>query len=285
MGKLTLSTITMCSNSDKERNLEKAYALVKETSTKGADWVLLPEIFNYHGGYDRIYENGSAEGEGLYDLVKGWAKEFGISLIAGSIGERAAPGLQREEEFNEKGERRVYNTSYVFDKEGEEIAKYRKTHLFNLYEDDGTPLYCESDGFIPGDNFCRFNLDGYEVGLVICYDLRFPEVFLKMTEDKPLDVIIIPSAFTLKTGMAHWEVLLRARAIEHQCYVYSSNQCGVHRPGKESYGHSMIIDPWGIKIADTGDSEGVASASICKERIEEVRAKLPALKNRRPELY
>jgi predicted amidohydrolase len=278
---LTLASITMNTRSNKQENLATAEHLIRDAKAKGADWVLLPEIFAYFGDYATLHGAAEEENGPLNQKLSALAKELGIVLFAGSVGERS-----KEPALNDKNQRRVYNTNYVFDREGKTIAKYRKTHLFNLRDASGKKLYCESDGFIPGNEAPKsFVVDGYRVGMAICYDLRFPSLFQRLAKDAPLDVLVIPSAFTRKTGEAHWELLLRARAVELQCFVFAANQTGEHAPGKESFGHSMVIDPWGTKLADTGPNVGIAIAKISKDRLAEVRAQLPALKNQRPELY
>ncbi|RZA14630.1 MAG: carbon-nitrogen hydrolase family protein, partial [Proteobacteria bacterium] len=172
-----------------------------------------------------------------------------------------------------------------FGRDGSVIAKYRKTHPFNLMDSEGKPLYCESDGFLSGDKLQTLEVDGYQVACSICYDLRFPGMYERLSRTKAVDVFLLPSAFTTQTGMDHWEVLIRARAIEQQAYVYASNQVGESAPGKSNYGHSMIVDPWGYVIANTGGTPGIAMAEISRERIDHIRTRLPALKNRRPEIY
>jgi nitrilase len=276
----------MSSNNDKARNLEIAVDFVKEAAAKGADWVLLPELFTYHGDYSTTFDNAEEEGGPTYKNLSELAKSLKICLFAGSVGERPKAGeLSKEAALNSKGQKRIYNTAYVFDRNGQKLAKYRKTHLFNLMDEDGKPLYCESDGYAPGADFCSFDLEGYHVGLAICYDIRFPGLFAKLSEKKPIDILVVPSAFTLKTGEAHWELLLRSRAVEQQSYVFAANQTGTHGIGKVSYGHSMIIDPWGEKIADTGADPGVVLAQTDPKWHQAVRGRLPAIKNRRNELY
>ena len=284
--KPVLATVCMTSGADKEKNIKDAVQWVRAAAAKGADWVLLPEVFTYIGPYDAIYANGEGARGALVNKLSKLANELKIVLFAGSFGER--PGPEEEPAAGLEGRtgfKRVYNTSYVFGREGQVIGKYRKTHPFNLMDNAGQPLYCESDGFLSGDKLVTLDVDGYHVGLAICYDLRFPRLFERLARDKPLDVILLPSAFTTQTGMDHWEVLLRARAIEQQAYVYASNQVGESWPGKSCYGHSMIVDPWGYVLANTGGVQGLALAEISLERIAAVRGRLPALKNRRPEVY
>lgn len=271
---LTLGAVSMTTTDDKPRNVETALALVRQAANQGAEWVQLPEMFPFMGSYDKVYEMAETEGGPLCSALAGLARELKIVLIAGTVGERS-----------DTDRKKVFNTCYVFGRQGELLTKYRKTHLFNLNGDDGRPRYCESDGFIPGDKLVSVKIDGFQVGLSICYDLRFPELYTKLAAGGFPDVILVPSAFTKGTGMAHWELLLRARAVERQAYVFAANQVGTHGPGKESWGHSVIVDPWGTVLADTGDQPGVAIAKISRQMLTETRARLPALANRRPALY
>ena len=280
----TLAAISMTTGADKAKNVEAALAYVREAKKLGADWVQLPEMWPFMGSYDHIYEMAETQGGPLFIKMAALAKELGIVLFAGTVGERPDAGLSKEKLVNERGQKRIYNTSYVFGRDGRLLAKYRKTHLFNLIRDDG-PSYKESDGFIAGDGVTSVEIDGMMVGLTICYDLRFPELYARLGRESNHDVLTVPSAFTKATGAAHWELLLRARAVERQSYVFAANQVGTHEPGKESFGHSLIVDPWGSVLATTGDKPGIAVASIDKARVSEVRAKLPALANRRPTLY
>lgn len=270
----------MNSTPRKDDNVAKAFALLNKAVDAGADWVLLPETFLFYGPYSELYDNAETDNGEVVQRLAQFARDKKIVLFAGSLGEKPTA-----ETKNARGERRVYNTSYVFGRDGHILAKYRKTHLFNLISDSGNPLYCESDGNIPGNELKTLDIDGFRVGLSICYDLRFAELYLTMAKEKPLDVILVPSAFTLQTGMDHWEILLRARAIEHQCYVFAANQTGNHYAEKHSYGHSMVIDPWGYKIADTGNVPGIAVGTMTRDRLSQVRAKVPALRNKRSELY
>lgn len=283
MNDLTVATVSFCSKDKKAENVAKAESFIKLAKARGADWVLLPEVFTYFGSYSALDENSESADGSLVEKLSQLAKDESICILAGSFGETITD--RQEEVSNDKGNKKVYNTLFVFDRKGEVVAKYRKTHLFNLKDESGKAIYCESDGYVPGDDIVTVELEGWNLGLAICYDLRFPEFFVELAKTKPLDLIALPAAFTEGTGKDHWEVLLRARAIEQQSYVLASNQCGEHQPGKKSFGHSMIIDPWGNKLADTGDVEGLAIASISKDRINDVRAKLPALANKRRDLY
>ena len=280
---VTLGTICLNSTDDRERNFSKALALVDKAAERGCDWILLPELFSYMGPYDKLWDNAFDDSSPEIRKLSDSAKKHGVVLFAGSVGERPATDVWGE--WEGKKVRRIYNTSYVFGRNGETLAKYRKIHLFNLKDGDGRKLYCESDGFLPGDAVSSITVDGYRVGLCICYDLRFSGMFQKMQSGPLIDVLVAPSAFTLQTGMDHWELLLRSRAVENQCYVFSANQTGVHSPGKQSYGHSMVIDPWGHALCDTGDSEGFAQTIMDPARIAFVRGRLPVLNNLRADLY
>lgn len=277
----TVAAITMTSTSDKGQNIATAERLVRAAAKQGADWVQLPEMFAYHGPYDAVYAMAEDDGGPLAQKLAALARELGVVLIAGSVGERPEQVVT-----NADGHRKIYNTCYIYGRDGRLIAKYRKTHLFNLVQADKTASYCESDGYLAGDAPITISIDGWLVGLSICYDLRFPAFYDRLAANAgDPDVILVPSAFTKTTGEAHWELLLRARAVERQAYVYAANQVGMHRPGKESFGHSMIIDPWGEVLANTGAIEGIAIASLSRERLQSIRSRLPALANRRPALY
>ncbi len=286
MTAINLAAICMNSTNDKKRNIETALRYVRDAAKKGANWILLPEVFAYHGPYDKIYEMAESESGPLNESFSKLARELGVCIFAGTVGERPEEGeLNPSEVKNRDGHKRVFNTAYIFDRTGKRVGKYRKTHLFNLYDEKKQPLYCESDGFIPGKQLSTFELDGFKVGMAICYDIRFPGFFSNLVRESSIDILVVPSAFTFKTGQDHWELLLRARAIECQCYVFAANQTGTHSPGKISYGHSMIIDPWGEVLANTGNDEGIAMTTASHEKIAQIRSRLPALENRRPELY
>jgi deaminated glutathione amidase len=275
--KILLAAISMTSTADLAANMDTAEEMVTAAARLGAKWVQLPENVTYLGPYDKLSLNSVNVDDEIFKRFSNLARGLGIWLFAGSVAE-SPDGI--------KGiGKKVFNTARVFDPRGELRASYRKVHLFNLIGADGVPIYCESDGMVAGNEFVSLDVDGLNVGLGICYDLRFPEQFLRLGKDKPLDVIALPSAFTLQTGMDHWELLLRARAVENQCYVFAANQVGVHAPGKISYGHSMIIDSWGHKLGDSGDSPGVALGLLDKGKIQATRGKLPALSNKRQDLY
>lgn len=272
---IRVGLVSLTANSDKTKNLQKAFASINHLVEQGADWICLPEMFSFHGPYEKLWDNAEVEDGPLNERLSKCARDNQIILFAGSVAERPP---------NAKSGK-VYNTQYIFGRDGSLLAKYRKTHLFNLLNANGDPLYCESDGYLAGDRLISFVIDGWRVGLATCYDLRFPEFFRSLSRGAPLDCIVIPSAFTQNTGMYHWSTLLRARAIENLCFVLAPNQVGTHSPGKASFGHAMAIDPWGTVIADSGNKEATILTRIEKIQLESYRGQLPALKNRRDDLY
>lgn len=284
MEQITVATVTMNSGPDRARNIDRAVALTREAAAAGAQWILLPEVWPFIGPYRDLFDNAEETSGDLCRLLSDLARELRVTLFAGTVGERPGEDLGGQEPVGAKGDRRVYNTMYVFRSDGSLAAQYRKIHLFNI-EVPGGASYRESDGYLAGDHAVTCDIDGWRVALAICYDLRFPALFEKLSSTEPADVFMVPAAFIKDTGMYHWETLLRARAIDQLAYVVASNQTGQHAPGKFSFGHSMIVDPWGHKVADTGDAEGFVLARIHKARVREVRGKLPALRNRRPECY
>lgn len=286
MQDLTLAAITMNSRSDKALNVEVAIEHVRRAAAAGAKWILLPEVFSYHGPYDRLAEMAEPEQGPLNQRLAALAKELGVTIFAGSVPELPSPGEQRAKDSTSSSSvTRVYNTQYVFGPTGDLIAKYRKVHLFNLTGEGESPTYNESMGYLAGNQIVTAVIDGWRVGFATCYDLRFPAFFYQMTAKTPVDILVVPSAFTKKTGEAHWQLLLQARAVECQCFLFSANQTGEHSPGKESFGHSLIIDPWGKILADSGLDTGIIYRTVSKAELGTVRGRLPALDNRRSDLY
>ena len=285
---LKVASVCMCSKADVKENIEKALGLVQSAADQGANWVLLPEMFTYMGAYSGLYDAAEWEGGPLNSQLAEVSSKLGIALFAGTVGER--PGEHEQLNLDlltnkEKGYKRVYNTLYGFSENGKKIVKYRKTHLFELAAFEKGASYSEGDGFLPGDQFAHFEYQGWNIGIAICYDIRFPTLFTQISKDKPLDLIVVPAAFTEATGKRHWQLLLQARAVENQCYVIAANQTGEHRSGKRSFGHSMIIDPWGNVLENTEEKEGIAFAEISKSNLKHFRKTLPARENRRLDLY
>ena len=262
--------IQLNSTEDVERNLETADRLVREAASRGCQFVALPEKWTVLGTDEQM----SAAAQPLDGPAIGWARtaarELGIELLAGSIVERVS------------GREKSANTSVHIGPGGEIKAIYRKIHMFDV-EVDGV-LYAESASEQPGDEIVTSEVRGIPLGMSICYDLRFPELY-RILAVRGAELIVIPSAFTLTTTRDHWEVLVRARAIENQCFVVAPNQIGPHPPGHRSGGRSLIVDPWGLVLATAPDRESIAVADLDLEMLRAVRRRLPSLANRRPEAY
>ncbi|MBS1871169.1 MAG: carbon-nitrogen hydrolase family protein [Actinobacteria bacterium] len=265
------AAIQMNSTGDRTRNRATAERLVRAAAADGARLVVLPEKWNVLGTPEQL----AAGAEPLDGPSTTWARELAaelrIDLIAGSIVERRPDHGKH------------FNTSVHAGPNGAIKAVYRKLHLFDV-EVEGV-VYCESDGEQPGEEIVATTLhDGTKLGMAICYDLRFPELFRILTLNGAR-VLALPSAFTLATTRDHWETLLRARAIENQCFVVAANQIGEHAPGRSSGGRSLIADPWGTVLATAPDAEGYALADLDLARQDAIRARLPALAHRRPGAY
>jgi predicted amidohydrolase len=262
------AAIQMNAGPDKLANLERAERLVRVGAARGANLVALPEVFNWRG--KRNEQAAAAEtldGQSL-TLMSRLARELQIHIVAGSITEQAAAG-----------ESRCYNSSALIGPDGGRIAVYRKIHLFDV-DLPGRVTVRESDAKLAGAETVIAATPLGTIGLSICYDLRFPELYRRLTF-AGAQIIAIPSAFTFPTGEAHWEPLIRARAIENQAYVIAPAQFGPNIYGYSDYGNSVIVDPWGRVIARAADQEGVVVAPIDLEYQDRVRRELPALKHPR----
>src|SRR5919112_1707330 len=258
---------------DKAANLEKADRLVRRAAADGAELVVLPEKWTALGTGDDL--RAAAETVGAAGAATAWAanvaRELGIDLVAGSISERI------------DGEDKLRNTSLHYGPDGELKAAYRKIHMFDV-EVSGVE-YRESDNEDPGDEaVLTATSDGVEIGLTVCYDLRFPELYRLLAVDGAR-ILTVPAAFTVPTTRDHWEPLVRARAIENQAFVIAANQIGKHPPNHRSGGRSLIVDPWGIVLAAAPDSECVITADLDLEAQADIRRRLPSLANRRPSAY
>jgi predicted amidohydrolase len=273
------AAVQLTATADKARNLETAGRLVRAAARDGAQLVVLPEKWSVYGRP----EDQRAGAEPLDGPALSWARdtarELGIDLVAGSIAERAGGG----ELGDPRG--RGHNTSVHVGPDGADRAVYRKLHMFDVLV--GGRDYRESDGEAPGDAIVSSILqDGTGLGLTICYDLRFPELYRALaTPPHGARVLSVPSAFTEPTTRDHWEVLLRARAIENQAFVIAANQVGRHAPGLKTGGRTTIVDPWGIVLATAPDTETYVIADLDLPRQDRIRADLPSLANRRPEIY
>ncbi len=263
---IRVAAVQMVSTPRVADNVEAVQRLVRAAAADGAQLIVLPEFFPMIGASDAarlaIRENDGAGP--LQALLAALSVELGIWLVGGSI-----PLAGRDPG-------RALNSTLVFDPAGQRVSRYDKMHLFGFKA--GAEAYDESLSIEAGQAPVAFDTPFARVGLSICYDLRFPEYFRALS---PLDMLILPAAFTATTGEAHWEVLLRARAIENQCYVIASAQGGRHETGRKTWGHSMIIDPWGEILAVLPSGEGFICADFNRQRLETVRHRLPALKHRR----
>ncbi|MCW7536657.1 carbon-nitrogen hydrolase family protein [Aquabacterium sp. A7-Y] len=273
---MKIAALQMVSSCSPEDNLERARRLIARAAAEGAQLVALPENFAFMGHDDRDkLALAEALGQGpAQQMLSEAAREHGVWLIGGSI----AVATEDPE--------RVGNTTLVYDPAGERVARYDKIHLFRFEEHTptGSRLYDEAlvlrAGATPTAVEVRLDDGAWRVGLSICYDLRFPELYRQLMVP-PCDLIVVPSAFTWPTGHAHWELLLRARAVENQCYVMAPAQGGRHENGRRTWGHTLIADPWGELLAVHEEGEGLVCAELSRARLAEVRAKLPALAHRR----
>ena len=266
---MRVAVVQLCSTDDLAANLRAAEQGVREAAATGARFVALPEMWPYLRREGGDYPHAqSVDGE-ILGRVRGFARELGLRILAGSIAERAP------------GEERIYNTSALISPRGEIEAVYRKIHLFDVeLGADGGGSFRESTRVAPGKDVVVAPTEHGGVGLSICYDLRFPELYRAMSA-RDASFLCVPSAFTPHTGKDHWEVLLRARAIENLAFVIAPAQCGRHSPERASHGRSLIVDPWGIVLAQLGDRPGVAVADCDLEEQARMRRRLPALEHRR----
>jgi predicted amidohydrolase len=268
------AAVQLNSTADKARNLEIAERLVRAAARDGAVLVALPEKWNLLADSATLLAGAETLDGPSIGAASSWARELGIHLLAGSIAERA------------EGHEKAFNTSILIGPDGELEARYRKIHMFDV--DVGGVAYRESEHEEPGDELVAAGLagklEGITLGMTVCYDLRFPELY-RILAVRGATVMSVPSAFTLDTGRDHWEVLLRARAIENQAFVVAPNQIGEAPPHYRSYGRSMIVDPWGVVLGQAPDEECFVAAELDLDAQARVRTELPSLANRRPQAY
>ena len=265
MNTLRAAAVQMISSTDPEANIQTMRRLVREAAEQGADWVLLPEYWPLMGRQDTDkLACAEALGSGRFQTaLSEAARECGVVLFGGTV-----PLISPEAG-------KVMNTLLVYGRDGAQIGLYHKMHLFGF---SGLgERYSEADTISAGAEVPDAAVEGIDVALGTCYDLRFPEFF---RAQQPFEVLLLPAAFTYTTGKAHWELLLRARAVENQCYVVAAGQGGVHESGRRTFGHSMIIDPWGDVVAVLPEGEGVVVADLDAARLQSVRTRLPALQHR-----
>lgn len=262
------AVIQMNSQTDLESNLDSAYHYIEESVERGAKVVGLPENFSFLGGLSMRMEKADEIARKVPKFLSKTAKDFEIYIMGGSYPVPTGSG-------------KVYNHSPFYTPDGEKVQSYNKIHLFDV-DLDKEESYRESDYVEAGDPksviYESDHIDNW--GLSVCYDLRFPELYRKLV-DSGAEILSIPSAFTYTTGQDHWRPLLKARAIENTSYVFAPAQTGLHGKNRKTWGHAMIIDPWGRVIADAGQEPGIAIAEINPTKVQEVRSRIPSLKHRR----
>jgi predicted amidohydrolase len=269
-GAIRIACVQLRAGDELDGNLERAERLCRAAGSRGADIVVLPEKW-------AAFRRGALEAAAepidgpIGRAVAGWARALGVAIIAGSLPERP-----------EGGDGRLANTSVAYDRDGRRVAVYRKIHLFDV-DVEGRRVR-ESDVEAPGDRAVVTTLAGMPTGLTVCYDVRFPELF-RLYARAGAELVSVPAAFLERTGRDHWEVLLRARAIENQLFVAAAAQWGEIGPGYVAYGRSLICDPWGVVLAQAPDGDGLAVADASRETLERVRRELPALRHVRPDAY
>lgn len=267
MSSFLAAAIQMNSQPDLDFNINQARQFVEQATHTGAVFVTLPENFAFLGDERARLEQVDHISETVKISLSAWAKEFGIYILGGGYPVRA-------------GKSKIFNRAVLVSPEGKIVASYNKIHLFDV-ELSQEESYRESDLVRSGKKISVM----YEsaklanIGLTICYDVRFPELYRKLA-GKGAELLCVPAAFTRPTGEAHWEILLRCRAIENSAYLIAPAQTGKHGKKRETYGHSMIVDPWGTVLADAGTEPGIITAEINPERLKEVRRKLPSLNHR-----
>jgi deaminated glutathione amidase len=264
------AAVQLNSTDDKQRNLEAAERLVHDAAADGAELIALPEKWNLLGGGEALRAGAEQLDGPTITAARSWARELGVYLVAGSIAE------------HRPDHERLFNTSVLIGPDGDVESVYRKIHMFDV--NVGGVAYRESEQEQPGGEIVLAHAGDVPVGMTVCYDLRFPELY-RILAVRGARVLVVPSAFTLHTGKDHWEVLLRARAIENSAFVLAPNQIGEAPPHYRSYGRSMILDPWGVVLATASDEECFVAAELDFALQDRIRESLPSLANRRPESY
>jgi len=269
---MRVSVIQLNARQDRQTNVQNALRLVDKAAEQGAQFVLLPECATFLGGYNQYTENSESVPGPTSEMMSAKARQKGIYINTGSLIERSSiPG-------------RFYNTSLLVNPQGELIATYRKVHLFDINVPNQV-TETESSVVLPGDKLVTVNLPGFCLGLSICFDLRFPELYRSLAL-AGAQVFVIPSAFAQATGQAHWHVLQRARAIENHAFVLAADQYGPDTEGHMCFGHSLIVDPWGVVLAEApSEGEAVLVVDIDLDQVSQRREQIAVLKIRRPDAY
>lgn len=267
-----VGAVQMTSGPDPEQNVEDAVGLIRRAGDEGASYVQLPEYFNYRGPTSRFSSVAESIPGPTTKRLGQLARDLGITVHVGSLFERADEPDK------------AYNTSVVLAPSGEIIATYRKVHLFDVNVPEGIE-HRESKHIAPGDRLVVAHVDGFTLGMSICFDLRFPELYRELSL-AGATVLAVPSSFAVATGRVHWTTLLVARAIENHAFVIAAAQAGTTSEGVSSYGHSMIVDPWGEVLAESGfDDEDVLITTIDLDQVEARRSQIAVLELRRPDVY
>jgi predicted amidohydrolase len=263
---LNVAAVQMRSIGDLAANLEVCRKLVGDAAAGGAKLVVLPECFSFLGARegDKMVAAEVLDGSGpVMTALAELCRKHGIWIIGGGTPETVVGDAKR-----------AFNTCVVVDPTGKLVTRYRKIHLFDVDIPGGAVLR-ESDGTVAGEELEVVHIEGVPVGLSICYDLRFPELYRRLTQDLGAQVIVIPAAFTAHTGAAHWHVLMRARAIENQVWIVAAAQWGKHNEKRESYGHSLIVDPWGTIVGERAEGDGVVAHGLTGAEVDKRRAQMP----------
>ncbi|HVB73485.1 MAG TPA: carbon-nitrogen hydrolase family protein [Ktedonobacteraceae bacterium] len=269
---LKTAVVQLNSRDNPAENLSKVELFLDRAADMGAEFAALPEFWSYLGPYSGFDAAAQTIPGPFIERLQEKARRYRMIVHGGSIIERhpQLPG-------------KFYNTSTLINRDGEIAARYRKIHLFDVNLANGEKHY-ESDRVVPGNDIVTAEIDGITFGLTICYDLRFPELY-RLLALRGAQVLLVPAGFTLHTGRDHWEVLLRARAIENLCYVVAPAHVGSYPPNRQCFGRSMIVDPWGLVLAQAPDVPTVVMMEIDLEQIGRARAQIPCLENRRPSAY
>ena len=270
MEKIKIAAIQMSTVEDKMENVRTVKTYLEKIKDENPDFVILPEMFCCPYQTENFPIYAEKEGEPVWQQLSGYAKQYGIYLIGGSMPEKDAEG-------------NVYNTSYIFDREGKQIGKHRKVHLFDI-DVKGGQTFKESDTLTAGDSDTVFDTEFGKIGVMLCFDIRFPELSRMMVNDGA-KVIFVPAAFNMTTGPAHWELSFRTRALDNQIYMVGCAPARDVSAGYISWGHSIVTDPWGRVIDMLDEKKGILLAELDMDYEEQVREELPLLKSRRKDMY
>jgi len=270
MEKIKIAAIQMSTVADKMENVRTVKAYLEKIKDENPDFVILPEMFCCPYQTENFPIYAEKEGGPVWQQLSGYAKQYGIYLIGGSMPEKDAEG-------------NVYNTSYIFDREGKQIGKHRKVHLFDI-DVKGGQTFKESDTLTAGDSDTVFDTEFGKIGVMLCFDIRFPELSRMMVNDGAR-IVFVPAAFNMTTGPAHWELSFRTRALDNQIYMVGCAPARDVSAGYISWGHSIVTDPWGRVTGMLDENEGILLAELDMDYEEQVREELPLLKSRRKDIY